>query len=210
MITYIPGDYQLAVRWYSSKALHHDCFCYLSNIFTPSKKAHSLGPNLTIQVGNSAYPRNHHFPAIDLISHFTDHPIQVIAPLSYGPKEEASRVAAYGKQRLGDKFLPILDFLPLERYLELLDSVDIGVFNQDDQQAMGNMLTLLGMGKTVYLRRDTSTWLFFESLGLHIFEVQSFNLTRLTQQQSHLNMNIISKHFSKTRLIQQLKAIFDT
>jgi dTDP-N-acetylfucosamine:lipid II N-acetylfucosaminyltransferase len=209
MVTYIPGDYHYAVEWYSSTALHHDCLCYLSNTFTPSKRGQASSEKLTIQVGNSAYPRNHHCQAIDLISKFKNHLITIIAPLSYGPKEEAARVAAYGKLHLGDKFLPILDFLPLEEYLDLLDSVDIGVFNQDHQQAMGNMLQLLGMGKTVYLRKDTSSWLLFQSLGLHVFEIQSFDLTLLTPQQSNHNVEIISQNFSKQRLAQQYKAIFD-
>jgi hypothetical protein len=210
IVTYIPGDHELARKWYSTNAAFHECLCYESNTVTPRKPTARKSQQLTIQVGNSAYPRNNHCDAIDRIARFAASDIQVIAPLSYGPKDEAQRVAAYGKARLGDKFTAVVDFLPLEKYLEQLDAVDIGIFNQNRQQAMGNMITLLGMGKTLYLRRKTSCWDFLEQLGIKILDVEHFNLELLTESDRGRNMEIVADFFSKQRLVVQYGDIFET
>ena len=210
IVTYIPGDHELARKWYSTNAAFHECLCYESNTVTTRKLSVRKSQRLTIQVGNSAYPRNNHCDAIDRIAPFATADIQVFAPLSYGPKDEAQRVAAYGKARLGDKFTAVVDFLPLEKYLEQLDSVDIGIFNQNHQQAMGNMITLLGMGKTLYLRRKTSCWDMFERLGIKIFDMEHFNLELLTENDRCRNMEIMADCFSRQRLVVQYEAIFGT
>lgn len=210
IVTYIPGDHELARKWYSTNAAFHECLCYESNTATTRKPATRKSQNITIQVGNSAYPRNNHCEAIDLIASFVASDINIIAPLSYGPKDEAQRVAAYGKARLGDKFTAVVDFVPLEKYLEQLDAVDIGVFNQNHQQAMGNMITLLGMGKTLYLRRNTSPWELFTRLGIKVFAVEEFSLRVLSTQDQQRNIDLVGKHFSKQRLIAQYEAIFES
>ena len=210
IVTYISGEHELARRWYSTRALFHDCLCYESNTIVPRAPAHKESQQITIQLGNSAYPRNNHVDAIDRIARFAENDIRVFAPLSYGPPAEAQRVAAYGKERLGDKFTPVVDFVPLERYLEQLDSVDIGVFNQIHQQAMGNMITLLGMGKTLYIRPNTSPWNLFTDLGIKVFAVEEFSLQRLTQPDKQRNIDIVAKHFSTQRLVAQYEAIFNS
>jgi hypothetical protein len=210
IVTYIPCDIELARRWYSTNAAVHECLCYESNTFTIRKRSTRKFQHLTIQVGNSAFSRNNHYEVIDRIARFADFNIRVIAPLSYGPKDEAKRVAAYGKARLGDKFAPIFDFLPFEIYMEQLDAVDIAVFNQQHQQAMGNMIALLGLGKTLYLRRDSSPWKLFTNLDIVVFSIEAFSLEILPESVQEQNINLVRDHFSKQRLIDQYKSIFES
>lgn len=208
IVTYIRGDYELARRWYRTRAKFHECLCYLSNTVVITEQKPWEEKTLVIQVGNSAYCRNNHIEAIDGIAAFVDADIHVIAPLSYGPKEYAQSVLAHGKARLGEKFTAVTDFLPLEKYHELLDSVDIGVFNQDRQQAMGNMITLLGMGKTLYLKNSTTSWELFNHLGLKVFDIKHFSLRRISDADRDQNIHIISRYFSRKQLLNQYKAIF--
>ncbi|MEI8289514.1 MAG: TDP-N-acetylfucosamine:lipid II N-acetylfucosaminyltransferase [Verrucomicrobiota bacterium] len=210
IVTYIPEDFELAQKWYSTSATFHECLCYESNTVATRKSSAKKSERLTIQVGNSAYPRNNHYDAIDRIAQFATADIQVIAPLSYGPKDEAQRVAAYGKARLGDKFTAVIDFLPLEKYLEQLDRVDIGLFNQNHQQAMGNMISLLGMGKTLYLRRNTSPWNLFTKLGVKIFAVEEFSLQMLSEVDKQRNIDLVTEYFSTQCLVAQYEAIFNS
>jgi len=210
IVTYIPGDYELAQQWYGARATFHECLCYESNTVTLRPPKPKAGNTLVIQVGNSAYCRNNHVDAIDRIAKFAAADIRVFAPLSYGPQDEAQRVAAHGRARLGEKFAAVTDFLPLEKYLEQLDAVDIGVFNQDRQQAMGNMIALLGMGKTLYLRRGTSTWELFARLGLKVFDVEQFSLQQLAEADRRRNMEIVADYFSRQKLVAQYRAIFES
>lgn len=209
IVTYIPDDYELARKWYSTKALFHECLGYESNTVTARKPAPRKTQRITIQVGNSAFPRNNHYEAIDQIASYANSNIHVIAPLSYGPKDEAKRVATYGKAQLGDKFTAIFDFLPLEIYMEQLNAVDIGVFNQIHQQAMGNMITLIGLGKTLYIRRNSSAYKLFTNLGIVVFAIDEFSLQVLSQSAQDRNINLVLDHFSKQQLINQYKLIFE-
>lgn len=82
---------------------------------------------------------------------------ELICPLSYcATKEYQQEIINYGKDIFGDKFIPLLDFLPLTDCLEILKKVDIAIFAHENQQAYGNIIQLLGMGKKVYMRKTTS------------------------------------------------------
>ena len=41
--------------------------------------------------------------------------------------------------------------MPFNQYLEFLGKIDIAIFNHRRQQGFGNAITLLGLGKKVYL-----------------------------------------------------------
>lgn len=42
---------------------------------------------------------------------------------------------------------PIVDFMDFNEYINFLSTIDIAIFNHKRQQGMGNIITLLGMGK---------------------------------------------------------------
>ena len=50
------------------------------------------------------------------------------------------------------------------------------MFNHNRQQAMGNTITLLGLGKKVYMRRGVAQWSFFESHKIKVFDIVNFDL----------------------------------
>ena len=209
IVTYIPGDYELVKEWYGSRADRVDCLLYMSNVFHPMPDLPvSDWEGTAIQVGNSAYPRNLHEEALERIAPFRDQAIEVYVPLSYGPKPYAEAVAARGRALLGDKFIPMLDFLDATRYREFLARIDIAVFNNVRQQAMGNIISLLGMGKTLYLRRSTTTWPLLEQIGIVVFDAEQFSLRQLTPQERERNIALVREHFSRDRLLQQLRVLF--
>jgi len=209
VVTYIPGDYELVKQWYGSRATMVDCLMYMSNVYQPMPDLPASGGQGTaIQVGNSAYPRNLHEEALERIVPFRDQAIEVYAPLSYGPKAHAEAVAARGRALLGDKFVPLLDFLDAAGYRAFLGKIDIAVFNNVRQQAMGNIISLLGMGKTLYLRRSTTTWPLLEQIGIVVFDAEQFSLQQLTPQERERNIALVRDRFSRARLLEQLGVLF--
>ena len=89
---------------------------------------------------------------------------RVYCPLSYGgPRKYVNRVAAFGKEALGDAFVPLTDYIPFDEYRRIWDSVNVAVFNQRRQEALGNIYSLLMMKKTVYLRPGTATSAFMHA-----------------------------------------------
>lgn len=210
IVTYIHGDYELARKWYGAEGAWHECLMYESNIFQDTTPACHLGDGkIRIMVGNSAYPRNNHIDALDRIASCINDSAVIYAPLSYGPRKEAKRVAEHGTRLFGDRFVPLMDFMPFDEYKRILNDVDIGVFNQDRQQAMGNMITLLGMGKTLYMKPNTSSWEFFSSIGLVIKNIHEFDMTLLDRKSISNNIELTRRYFSKQTLISQYNAAFN-
>lgn len=213
LVTYIEGDLELARQWYGAKGTHHECIMYLSNVVNP-EMAPEASPEpdkagLKILLGNSADPSNNHIEALERLLPYKDQDIRIYAPLSYGDQDNAKKVIVRGKEWFGDKFVPMTDFMPFEQYLDFLKSLDIAVFNHQRQQAMGNTISLLGMGKAVFMRSDVSHWRFLSGLGIKLFDVSQVTLQPLSSNEREQNAHIVHSYFSRTTLIKQLSDIFE-
>ena len=130
---------------------------YISGI-EPFVQCTSYHDSVNILVGNSATKSNYHLEVFDKLKKFRDENINIYVPLSYGSKDYADEVIKYGSQLFGEKFKPITEFMPKDKYFMQLMSMDIAVFANDRQQALGNIVALLYAGKKVYIRSDISSW----------------------------------------------------
>jgi len=208
LVTYIKGDYELAQKWYGAKGEYHNCLMYPSNLYKEYAMPPKQGDAINILVGNSADPTNSHVEIFEKLKPYRDQNIQIVCPLSYGHIEYAERIAELGKELFGDKFKPLIDFMPFEKYLEFLGKIDIAVFAHKRQQAMGNMTTLLGLGKKVYLRSDVTPWEFYSKLGVKVFDVDGLELLPIHKDEATRNRQIVAGNFSHDALVAQLREIF--
>lgn len=215
LVSYIPGDVELARKWYKVKGKHKECLMYLSNIVDDKfiEKVSQLNKltskTINIVVGNSADPSNNHIEILKKLTVYKKHDIRLIVPLSYGDNKHAGKVISYGYQEFGDKFEPLNDFMPLDDYLQILYSADIAIFNHERQQAMGNTISLLGMGKTVYMREGVSQLEFLESLGIELRKLDDFDLSCLPVESKKNNQKIVREYFSKRQLLRHWNTIFE-
>lgn len=147
LVTFIDYDYMNVKKWYGSKGLHIKTFAYPSNIFREKILECSSSHATNIQLGNSATKTNNHFQALEKLYQFRNENIKIFCPLSYGDTHYAMQVTNKGRELFGDKFVAITEFMDFERYLNFLSKIDIGIFANNRQQAMGNIRVLLGMGK---------------------------------------------------------------
>lgn len=208
LITYIDGDIELARKWYGAKGIYHECIMYTSNVY--HEPAVQIEPHNTIniQIGNSADPSNNHFEIMEMLLPYKDMNIAIYAPLSYGDQAHAKNVMAIGKRDFGEKFHPISEIIPIEEYLKFLGKIDIAIFNHKRQQAMGNTITLLGLGKKVYLRTDVSSWHTIKKNGATAFDIRNLSLSLIDEETKNKNRAAIRKNFSNENLLMQLKLIF--
>lgn len=207
--TYIPGDHDLARQWYASGARRFDCLMYESNLYKPSVESVLRGGGtINILLGNSAFRRNNHIEAMERMAGFVAANVRIFAPLSYGPRDYAQEVALHGRQIFGDRFSPMLDFMDREDYDRFMETIDIAVFNNTQQQAMGNIISLLGKGKTVFLRPETSSWKLFEQLGIVVKDARALSTELISEEQARCNRKVISEAFSRERLRDQWKVMF--
>jgi hypothetical protein len=207
-VTYVKGDYELAKKWFGVQGEYHECLMYLSNLYKENVIPAKSGTAINILVGNSADPTNNHLEIFEKLHQYRDENVMIYCPLSYGPTEYAERMAKLGKEMFGDKFIPLLDFMPFEKYLELLGQIDIAVFAHRRQQAMGNTITLLGLGKKVAMRTDVTPWAMFSNLCVKVFDFHNLDLALLGDEVREENKLIIKNNFSEAALAKQWKAIF--
>ncbi len=131
--------------------------------------------SIRIIVGNSATETNHHLEVFKVLEHFKNENIEVITPLSYGNCEYRDIIIKQGYNIFGDKYIPILDYMKITEYIEFLNSVDIGMFNNDRQQALGNIFNMLVLKKKIFLRDGTATKKHCTSNGIKTYSITSVN-----------------------------------
>lgn len=186
---------------------------YLSNsVFGDLKNDKS---KINILLGNSATESNQHAYVIDWLAKYDKDDFNVFVPLSYGEKEYRDYIISYGNNKLGSSFIPIVDYMDFDEYFDFLSTINIGIFNNDRQQAMGNIQILLGMGKKVFLRNDTTMWNRYRQTGYKVFSMpenvipfsEFINFSNLDRNN---NINLYKENESNQKAIEAWENIFNT
>lgn len=149
---------------------------------------------LGVQVDHSAHNR-YHEEAFEMIKKFDN--IRVICPLTYGPTEYRDHIIKVGRSLFGDSFYPMVDHVPLEEYAQsIAKNVDVFVLLSREQQGMGNISLMLGLGKKVYMRPGTSMWDHFTGKGYILFSSEGLK-TESYEEFSHIDPDV-KKHNIET------------
>ncbi|MBM7539782.1 TDP-N-acetylfucosamine:lipid II N-acetylfucosaminyltransferase [Amphibacillus cookii] len=215
LITHLYGDYELAKKWYGAKGNYYYSFIYPSNLYKEIdlNKINKEEGRIYIQVGNSADSTNEHIEVFEKLAKFKNENIEIICPLSYSGKQEyVNEVIDKGMEIFGEgRFLPILEFMLYEDYLNLLGKVDVAIFNHRRQRGLGNISTLLSLGKKVYIREEITTWSFCEDHGLVVYSANNdFKdvLEPISTTDIEKNHKLMKEQFSKEKLVSDWKKIF--
>lgn len=166
-------------------------------------------------LGNCCTYNNNH---IDAFLHI--HPLIkdrfVITPLSYGDMGLLKYVLFFGRLLLGNNFVPITQYLSLDEYNSMMLSCSVMIMNHGSPAAQGNIITGLWLGMRVYLNKNSITYKFFKSLGVHIFSIEDdLNkrnpnaLASLSEDEIIHNQSILDAYYgdsvTKERVINILK-----
>lgn len=166
-----------------------------------------------ILVGNSSNPSNNHLEIFYLLKDFEINECNIICPLSYGGEEfYAKEVVERGSELFGPNFQPLLDFMDRESYFNILSSVKIAIMNHNRSQAGGNILSLIWMGKYVFMKKDNTFYKFIKSLGVQIFDLESdldryFTDSNFPQMDIQKNRVLIMDYFNEERSLEFYKKL---
>lgn len=210
-ITEIPGDYELAQLWYGAHGKLYTELTYPSNLYKninlPTKQYNDY---LNVQIGNSADPSNNHMEILEKLSQQESKNFIIYCPLSYGNQTYADKIVKEGKRIFADRFIPLRNFLEYSKYLEFLSRVDIAIFAHDRQQAFGNIMSLLSMKKTVYLKETVTTYAMLKSIGIEVKSFKKLNeLKVLSNEILEENKEIIKEKFSEYQLVKSWRRILE-
>ena len=167
-----------------------------------------------ILLGNSATFENNHIEAIDLLCKLNLENRKIICPLSYGSEEYAKEVINYGKKKFGDKFEPLVDFMKIEEYNQIISTCSIVVMNHLRQQAVGNIIIMMYFGAKVFLNKENPVYKFFKSNGAIIFSMEELTneniKTELTEYEKNINKEILKKYWSRDVILKKTKNLIET
>lgn len=213
-VGYIPGDYEFLLEHYKTNAKFY-LASYTYDFFIPEVNLKEDDEIVNILLGNSATEECQYEQIIDLLTKYKNLPIRVICILSYPRSnvEYRKKIVEYGKDKLGEKFEPIVDFMSFEKYTELLARIDIAIFNHNRQQALGNIASLLYLGKRVYINPQNACKSYFENIGAKVFSIEDFGCEDIckidTSEMKNNNRKAIDKFFSDEQFKERWRKIFD-
>lgn len=216
IVSLVRGDYELVRKWYGAGGTYYHG-AYKNPISTSYLDAlplikKSIDSPYVIQIGNSADPTNNHLEAFKKLEYFKDENIKIYTPLSYGNKLYRKIVIEEGKKIFGEKYIALTEFLPPEEYSVYLNNIDIAIFNNDRQQALGNIYALLYLNKKVYIRSDTSMWTHFkENFGIDMndfLSIENSNFKDFVDQSENQNSEKVKIVFEENYLVSNWEKIF--
>jgi hypothetical protein len=96
-----------------------------------------------------------------------------------------------------------------EEYTAYLSDIDLAIFNHKRQQAMGNIIGLLSLGKKVFIRSDISPWPYFKGKGFELFDTKlAWDLSPLSAESAVKNIKAASIAFNDTALSAAWQLVF--
>jgi dTDP-N-acetylfucosamine:lipid II N-acetylfucosaminyltransferase len=207
-VAYTKGEYELLKKWYGFNGKYHQCFVYPSNLYHEYKIKSKKTDSINILIGNSADSSNEHLVVLEKLKKYKNSNIKIFIPLSYGSQENAKNVISFSKELFGDKVICLMDYIPFEKYLDFLSGIDIAIFAHKRQQAMGNIRTLLGLGKKVYMDNSLTSSQNLREMGIKIFDLKYIDL-EISFKEKEQNIKIIKEKHSIDKLIECLSKIFE-
>lgn len=176
-------------------------------------KTHTISGR-NILVGNSASYENNHLEAIDLLSALPiDKATRLLFPLSYGDDEYRDVVLEEGRRRLGCRFDPMMEFMPLEVYIEKIKSCGYVVMNHVRQQGLGNIIIMLYLGAKIFMREECPSYRYFKDKGAVIFTVQELGCNAfllndiLTAEQVENNRAVLQHSWGRDVINEKTRAL---
>ncbi len=220
---FLKGDFDLLKKIYRTGAEYHEVVYPIPTHFERCDEhigrqtEKGKEEKAVILLGNSGSATNRHIEALGFLSGFAGENLEILCPLSYGAKKQSyvRRVIREGQTLFGSKFRPVLDFMPPDRYLELLAGTDVAMMNHDRQQGLGNTLTLLYLGKKVFLRPETTSNGYFKDKTIAVSDITgteklSFRaFLEFSPEEGRRNREVLKEEFSEAGYVKRWKAVLD-
>lgn len=206
------NDYDMLIQYYPQ--LKHipwkDFFYYPIDVVLGEELIEKYVDSDNIQIGNSASLTNNHEYAINILSKLDIKNRKVITPLSYSGSESYKKyVINCGNKLLGNNFTPLTDFIPLQEYNKLLTSINVAIYGNWRQEAIGNIIISLYLGAKVFLSYRTPVLQWAQNHNLIVFELEKITQndidTPLSREDKEHNRQILLKLYNKERLYKLIK-----
>lgn len=213
-VGYIRGDYEFLKKHYKTNA-EFFMASYSYKFFMPKHEKKREDKNINILLCNSATKECRYEETLDILEKYKDYPLKIRCVLSYPTSNTKYRnqVIGYGKYIFGEKFIPLTDFMDYEEYTKILDDTDLAIFNHNRQQGLGNIASLLYLGKRVFISPENACKSYFEDMGIKIYSTTDLTENEICKKENileqNINKKIIDDFYSDEKFKQRWKRIFE-
>ncbi|PRM98201.1 TDP-N-acetylfucosamine:lipid II N-acetylfucosaminyltransferase [Aliarcobacter cryaerophilus] len=204
-------DFEYVKNKYFTFGTLWKCPFYPKNLFKEIS-TFKVNQKLKILVGNSATITNRHEEIFNLLTNLENKEFEIYCPLSYGDKIYANKIIQLGKLLFKNDFHHIDRLLTPQDYLDFLETIDLAIFNHNRQQGGGNIISLLGLGKTVYLNRENNMYDLFKNMNLIFYSIEDLSngiLKLIDQNAKFNNISIVQDNYSEKESSKQWQKIFN-
>lgn len=168
-------------------------------------------------IGNSADPSNQHHQVLKDLEFIKNENIKIIVPLSYSISDEeyVNSVIQLGIDIFQEKFFPITEFLTPKDYYEKLKDIDIAIFNNNRQQALGNIFVLMFFGSKLFLSEESGLVEKFQGMNAKVFNYKYFNdltfdeICFYSQVDKNENKKISSSLLDQKKIMKQWEFVME-
>ncbi|WP_026665069.1 TDP-N-acetylfucosamine:lipid II N-acetylfucosaminyltransferase [Butyrivibrio sp. FC2001] len=208
----VKGDYRFLKKHYKTNATFY-LASYTYDLLPYSEKKNQ-NEMTSILLANCASNTCRYEDIIIRLSRLNTKNYIVYCILSYPNNQEyIEKICKMGRKMLEDRFIPVTEFMDYNDYMRFLEKIDIAVFNHDRQQALGNIASLIYLGKTVFINHDNCCGEFFEDMGAVIFPVEELSekwISKpcMTKEIRNSNKQCIENFFSDEEFKKRWERIF--
>lgn len=213
MGTVVYEDYELFSDSYPELCSHVTYIPFNYGGVIPEVSAETVkAQGNNILIGNSANADNNHQESFDLLDNIKLGEAKIYVPLSYGGTQlYKSEVIRLGNSKFGKNFVSLTDFMPLQEYNQLLDSVGVAIMNHSHQHAMGNIVKLVHSGVKVYMDPQNSATKSLIRMGAVIFDIAEISdrtfFEPLSDDQKRQNKKVMEENYSNAVLFERTKEL---
>lgn len=205
IVPIVPEDYYLLKAKYNIiPKIYH--FNYVTNLLGQiNNKTEG-----NILLGNSASLSNNHFSVLKALNNINLDNKKVYVPLNYGNQLYKNYLLDFITELSNPNIIPLTDFLPYEKYTEIINSCDIMVMNHYRQQALGNVILGLLNGCTVFMNEHSSLYVFLREKGFIIKNIESLKeMNLLDFKEKQYNYDLAKNVFGKEHQLRLVKKLLN-
>lgn len=167
---------------------------------------------VNVIIGNSADPRNNHHDALTALSKIalpTDS--KIIIPLSYaGPKAYVKWVTDYAESLYPGRVKALLNYMPLQDYLDLISHCKVAIFFHERQQASDNIFIQMMYGAKVYMSETSLAYQYLKKEGFVVYSLQADAIKMfddISDEEVMRNRRLLCEKYANHTIIERVMKI---
>lgn len=173
------------------------------------------GNKKRILLGHCAYPFLRHGKYLDCLRKYANEDFELVIPLSYGNVTYANSIENIARGIFGDKVLILRDNKSWLEYAELINTIDVAIFDYEHQSALGNIFLLLYLRKKVYLSPSGVIYKGLKSKDVSVYDCHEignipFDQFMDNRLDSENGVEYARRFFDKLKLVSMWRNVFES